>query len=223
MSRRATARGHPGRRLHLGLGRSVLHAPARAPRSRGDPRRDRDPHLRHAPAPAVRGVQARPEPQRLLQPVQPGEEEPRARPEAARGARGGEAPVRRERHRRRELRRRRDGPHGSRLRRAARAAPGRHHDRALGIRRHRPRPRQGVVRAGAGAALGLLVGDRLSRPSADARRASRTAIRRAGCTAPSRSWPPCSTAPGPAAASTSTSRNGRPRWRSCPRRSSSTR
>ena len=59
MSRRAPLDGHPGRRLHLGVGRSVLHAPARAPRRRGDPRRERDPALRHAPAPAVRRASSR--------------------------------------------------------------------------------------------------------------------------------------------------------------------
>src|SRR5206468_9132074 len=79
-----TARGRPGRRLHVGLGGAVLHAPARAPRRRGDPRRDGDAHLRHAAPAAVRGLQAGPEPERLLQPVQPGEEEPRPRPEASR-------------------------------------------------------------------------------------------------------------------------------------------
>ena len=44
MSRRRAARRHPRRRLHLGVGRAVLHAPARAPRRRGDPRRERDAH-----------------------------------------------------------------------------------------------------------------------------------------------------------------------------------
>ena len=60
MSRRAPLDGHPRRRLHLGVGRAVLHAPARPPRRRGDPRRDRDAHLRHAPAAAVRGRQPGP-------------------------------------------------------------------------------------------------------------------------------------------------------------------
>ena len=50
------------------------------------------------------------------------------------------------------------------------AAPRRHHDRALRLRRDRPGARQGVVRPGAGAALGPVVGHRLPRPSADARR-----------------------------------------------------
>src|SRR5256885_20535 len=79
------ARRHPGGRLHLGVGRAVLHPPARAPRRRGHPRRDRDPRVRDASAAAVRRLRARPEPQRLLQPVQPGEEERRARFEAGRG------------------------------------------------------------------------------------------------------------------------------------------
>ena len=40
MSASQPARGHPRRRLHLGVGRAVLHAAARASRRRGDPRRD---------------------------------------------------------------------------------------------------------------------------------------------------------------------------------------
>jgi hypothetical protein len=152
------------------MGWPLLHPAAGPSRRRGDPRGERDAPLRDPPPAPVRQVRSGSGPQRLLQPVQPGQEEHHARPEASRGHRRRQAPLRRQRRGGRELRGRRDGPHGARLRDAAHAPPGRRDDRALRVRGERSRSRQGLLRSRAGSAVRLLVGHRLPRPPADARR-----------------------------------------------------
>ena len=144
---RPAARRHPRHRLHAGDDGPGLHADARRLRRRRDQDRAR---RRRRPEPLDLPAERRHRQPGLLQP-EPQQAQRRARPAQRRADGGGEGADRRRRRGRQQLPRRRDGPHGPRLRRLPQAQPAHHLCGGHRLRRDRPVCAQGRAgRAGAG-------------------------------------------------------------------------